>query len=345
MSAQLLQSGLNLANYLQSAFPPEPAKDPGVPNEFERTSPRPSQPGALVRPLIDSGRFYFRLSYQEAVSNLLSLFAPIGKVRPLVPDLYIPTVSICTFLLLRSIYIVLYTDTQPNFGDILRRTVIRICLVFVVEILVLSGLLYATFPLVSPLDGMRLHTTSTDGSVRSGHVSPPYGVGSDRDFGASSNPFSHYGGHEGAHNQVSSPFGQYAGNVGAPRGMMDGSYGVNAPNFGNMGTAKAFEPDVDGKYLGDNMSLSAKDSLHLPEKLFIIGYKYVLLNCYILAILIAPIKAVTMPLAAYICVTSVMFSLRTVNSLNGAREQKARPLMFIFPILQPVCCYILLPHI
>lgn len=371
MNVNLIQSGLNLANYLQSAFPPEDVKNTGENNELYKGTAQPNHPPALIRSLIDSGRFYFRLSHEDALNNLMCLFVPVGTVRKLVPDLYIPTVSICTFLLLRSIYIVFNTTPHPYLGDVFGRTVTRVCLVYITELIIHSALAYVMDPAPFQFDNLRQDSISTDRSSHSRMASPSFRndavrsmhAGINQQYGATKNPFGQSTVQVLVNNQVASPFnnvsplgnvhatqsqyGQYGNNNEGPTGMMDGHYGNQTPAYTTTGNTKMQDTGGNNRYFGDNMgvSLTGTQGIHLPIKLFIMGYKYVLLDFYMLIAFLMPVKALIWLAAIYIAAASILFSVRSIAAMEDQRAHNNNPLMYVFPALQPVFCYILLPRL
>ncbi|GIX63541.1 uncharacterized protein BcabD6B2_29760 [Babesia caballi] len=362
MNADIVKSGLSLVNYLQSALTPEAPSHGDVPSDFEPPSDRSQQLPAVVRPIIDSGRVYFRLTHQHALNNLLCVFVPVGKVRHLVPDLYIPAVSITTFLLLRSVYICLCDGGHPVFNDVLARTLTRIGLVCVSEFLLLTALLYATAPSGTLLDDIPGPGLSRTPSVQLGPPVPLGGSGDGfggsggRAPGAASDPFSQAAG-GGSAVQPPGVFPSSVGPFGShdappshygPSGAMVGSpFGQRSPVLGSVSAAGGPQLEASSKYFDDymNLPLCGRPTLRLGEKLLVIGYKYVLLNCYVLTVLALPVRGVIILLSLYIIACSLLFSLRTIVSLKVGDDRKSNPIMFIFPVLQPVFCYFLLPHI
>ncbi|GBE60976.1 integral membrane protein [Babesia ovata] len=362
MNAQFLHTGLGLANYLQSAFAPGVAHNGDVPSEFEQPSGRTSRPPAMIRSLIDSGRVYFRLSHQNALSNLLCVFLPVGKVRNLVPDLYIPAVSVATFLLLRSVYIFSSDPVRFSLNDLLARSLTRISLVSVLEFLVLSAVLYATGSVQAPMDDIYQMPTSHAKAPNNVYgitkgESGNFGYGATEQPGGGGGPF--FGQSPGAafnksdsqnsnYGAVSSPFesinAQQSQTMGA--GVFTGSMDSG---HRNTGASSGRNQDANGatKYFGDhmNMPLTGRPTLYLGQKLLIIGYKYVLLNCYILLVLLAPFRGVTITVALYVSLCSLLFALRTILSLRVVEDRRAYPLLIIFPVLQPLFCYVLLPRV
>ncbi|GFE55101.1 integral membrane protein protein [Babesia ovis] len=334
MCAQFMQAGFGIASYLQSALSPVPMRGGNGPGDFDQPLDRPSQPPAMVRSLIDASRVYFRLSHQNAVHNLLCLFAPVGKVRHLVPDLYIPAVALYTFLLLRSVYISMVSEARYHLNDAIARTLTRMSFIFALEFILLSGLVYATQPSAPSLDEI------------SQQSQPRHSQGSGT-LGDQQNSYT-YPGNDGI-----SPYGM----SGVPTGQMgygmyQSQYGLettqnDAVPFGKRSGSRTNMTEFQGatKYFGEDMTmpLSGRPAIRIAQKIVIIGYKYVLLNCYILVMLVAPIRGVSLPMAVYVGLCSLLFSLRMIVSLNSGGNDKQNPLMFIFPFLQPVFCYFLLP--
>ncbi|CDR93856.1 hypothetical protein, conserved [Babesia bigemina] len=363
MNAQFLHTGLGLANYLQSTFAPRLAENGDVPSEFEQPSGRPSRPPAMIRSLIDSGRAYFRLSHQNVLNNLLCVFVPVGKVRNLVPDLYIPAVSISTFLLLRSVYICSSDPVRYRLNDVLARSLTRISLVSVLELLVLTAVLYATSSTQSPMDAiyqMPASNAKVTGSMygaAKGDIGN-FGYGASEQQGAGGRFFGQDAGaglntrgHQNNHGAISSPFesrnahqSQTMGD-GAMTGPMDS--GHRDSTGGNAAPGRSQDANGATKYFGDhmNMPLTGRHTLYLGQKLLLIGYKYVLLNCYILSLLLAPFRGVTITVALYVSLCSLLFALRTMLSLRVVENRRAYPLLIIFPVLQPLFCYVLLPRV
>ncbi|ORM41796.1 uncharacterized protein BXIN_0612 [Babesia sp. Xinjiang] len=362
MSAQFLQAGFGLANYLQSALSPGPVRGGDVLGEFEQPLDRQAQPPAMIRSLIDSARVYFRLSHQNAINNLICVLMPVGKVRHLVPDLYIPAVSLYTFLLLRSLYVIPLREIRPHLNDVLARTLTRISLVFTAEFILLTALVYLTSPSSPSLDG------ASTGSPR-----PSSYLQGSSSMTAGTKQFGNGLGEQT--NDAMNPFSKsLTGSTTAPTGQMSATYLGGSSSFVKLDTTQSQygvmsqpatnpfgtpSPVIDSvansdaaifkgatKYFGEHMTmpLTGRSPLRLAQKIFIIGYKYVLLNCYILTVMIAPIRSVTLFMAFYVSVCSLLFSLRMIVSLNSGEDGKPNPLMFVFPVLQPVFCYILLPH-
>nr|BAN66114.1 hypothetical protein [Babesia bovis] len=333
MSAHLMQAGFGLANYLHTALSPAPLRSDDVPTGFDQPSDRQCRPPAMIHSLIDSGRFYFRLTHQNALNNIICVFMPVGKVRHLVPDLYIPVVSVYTFLLLRSIYVSTLRKGPYHLHEALTRTFTRMGLIFAAEFILFSGLLYATQPSVAPLDGISQQSQPGTNNPQMNTLGQPnnaFGGYMDGTIGNSTgtysnNPFDHSGNKQSQHGVASynsPPFGQMA------------------PSNGNMNEFRGAT-----KYFGEDMTLplSGRSAIRIAQKLFIIAYKYILLNCYILIAFIAPIRAAMLPMAVYVCLCSLLFSLRMIVSLHPKEGNKQNPLIFVFPFLQPLFCYFLIP--
>eukprot|EP00375_Theileria_parva_P001999 XP_764674.1 hypothetical protein [Theileria parva strain Muguga] len=142
--AQLFQAALSITNYLQNSFLEEPRNDSTNQNEYHKKEKEVNynNPPNLLKSLFDYGRPYFRLDYSQALNNIRCLVLPIGKVKHLTPDLYIPSISTSTFMIASSILLCIKSKGKMTFGDALSKTLTKFVLVNLFEILFLGSLLY-----------------------------------------------------------------------------------------------------------------------------------------------------------------------------------------------------------
>ncbi|AFZ78984.1 hypothetical protein BEWA_018270 [Theileria equi strain WA] len=280
IKSQLLKAGFSLSNYFQTAFLDETRQDVSYPGDFDSNQQiQDTRLPTLLRPIFDSFRPYFKLTYPEILNNVRCLVLPVGKVKHLVPDLYIPTVSIVTFILINSILSCTNSSGTTTFGDALSRSLYRVIFVHLGEITLLTILLYF---------------------ISSGGYSKPISG----NFLQQSNQNFH-------------------GNLHQPASSTQ-PYGV---------TQFTEESSIM------KQSNFQKASIKLPEKLFIVGYKYLLIDNFLIAASIIPLKMGKIVLIIYVCASALIFSLRSIKSLGNT----SNPLIFVFPVLQPLFFYILLP--
>uniref|UniRef100_A0A3B0MQ64 Integral membrane protein, putative n=1 Tax=Theileria annulata TaxID=5874 RepID=A0A3B0MQ64_THEAN len=299
--AQLFQAALSVTNYLQNSLLEEPRNDLTNQHDYHKKEREVNynNPPNLLKSLFEYGRPFFRLDYSQALNNIRCLVLPIGKVKQLTPDLYIPSISTSTFMIASSVLLCIKSKTKMTFGDALSRTLTKFVLVNFFEILFLGFLLYfISYSNVPDTNDSNKQTVNYQDNQEA--INQAYGH------------FTDYG------NTYQTQF--------------------NVRNTGNLQNYGKKEDQGQG-----NTSAVQKTKIKLPHVLFVIGYKYVLINYFLFITNLVPLKINTIVSMVYVGISSLIFSIRSIKSLGIFQGNSSNPLIFIFPVFQPLFFYILLP--
>ncbi|BAM39820.1 integral membrane protein [Theileria orientalis strain Shintoku] len=304
LKSHLISAGLSFSNYIQGAILEEPRSDFTTQDRLDgkKDEPQDNKPPNLLKSIFDLGRPYFRLDCSELNNNIKCLVVPFKKVRQLVPDLYIPSVSASTFMIASSVLLCIKSKGKLTFGDALSKTLTKFVLVNLSEICFLSCLLYFI---------------SYSGTPQTNEVNVQH-------FNPQPSPMEL--------NQAYGSFNNYSQAFPTPVGFQAAT---NSQNFGKQ--------PANTHMNANRTQTNDRIRFRLPDVLFVIGYKYVLVNYFLFITTVLPFSINTVVNMVYVAVCSLFFSMRSIKSLRSLQSNRSSPLLFIFPVFQPLFFYILLP--